>query len=196
MNTDTYVQLGRKIRDRRALLKMNEAALASRLGLPADVVRAWENGTGEEEFTLDGIAALASALDTSIAELVPEPSDNLIDGVRLQLPEQNTDLLGVRGGQDYYVYHCLVRSPAVPTLIPLVVDVLVGDKNSAKFNGGHAGHEFIYVLEGDVHMKWGDEANPGTADLPTGSSIYIKPYISHAFTANNGQPAKLLAVNF
>ncbi|MCC8250106.1 cupin domain-containing protein [Saccharothrix luteola] len=175
---------------------MDQAALATKLDVPVSVVRGWESGSPEEPLDLTGLAGVAAALSTSIADLVPAPEDDLTDGVRLQLPEEDSSVVGRRGGMDYYVYRSLVRSPSVPMLVPLVVDVLVDDPERAEFNGGHAAHEFIYVMEGSVHMQWGDETAPKTADLPTGASIYISPHVSHTFTALGGRNARLLSVNF
>ncbi|MGW4116565.1 cupin domain-containing protein [Actinosynnema sp. NPDC004786] len=196
MGADLNTEVGNRIRQRRALVKMDQAALATKLDVPVSVVQGWESGTGAEPLDLTGLAGVAAALSTSIADLVPAPEDDLTDGVRFQLPDEDSSIVGSRGGMDYYVYRCLVRSPSVPMLIPLVVDVLVDDRERAEFNGGHAGHEFIYVMEGSVHMQWGDKAEPKAADLPTGASIYISPYVSHTFTALGGRNARLLAVNF
>ncbi|MEV1113765.1 hypothetical protein AB0I91_01745 [Actinosynnema sp. NPDC049800] len=44
---------------------------------------------------------------------MPAPEGDLADGVRLQLPEEGSSVVGRRGGLDYYVDRSLVRSPSV-----------------------------------------------------------------------------------
>ncbi|WDZ85836.1 helix-turn-helix domain-containing protein [Micromonospora cathayae] len=186
-----------KLRERREQVKLDQAGLAERLGVPVAELADWEQGRHVGDLSLAQLMKLAEVLGTSLEHLAPDVEDDLDAGVLIQRPEDRSVLKGVRGGVDYYVYHCLVRTRQVPSLVPLVVDVLVDDPAEAKFNDGHAGNEFIYVLSGEIHMKWGDPARPHEAVLPTGSSLYLQPYVRHAFTAARGSgPARLLAVNF
>ncbi|MUL43182.1 helix-turn-helix transcriptional regulator [Streptomonospora sp. PA3] len=185
------------LKERREQVKMDRSALADLLEISTDRLADWENGRGLENLTLQEMSRLAETLGTSIGALAPEAENDLENGALYQLPDQRSVLKGVRGGTDYYVYHCLVRTRTAPSMVPLVVDVLVDDPKEAKFNDGHAGSEFIFVLEGEVHMMWGDPENPNETVLPTGSSLYLEPYVRHAFTATEGSGgARLLAVNF
>jgi len=191
------MEFGDKLRERREQVKMDQAALAGRLRISTDELNEWEQGKNVDELPFGRILELAEALDTTVDQLAPAAPDDRKNGVLVQLPEQRAVLKGVRDGLDYYVYNCLVRTRAVPSLVPLVVDVLVDDPAQAKFNDGHAGNEFIYVLSGTIHMKWGDPDAPDEAILPEGASLYIEPYVRHSFTAADGTgPARLLAVNF
>jgi transcriptional regulator with XRE-family HTH domain len=192
----TATEFAAKLRERRQQVKMDQPTLAGRLGVPAETVADWESGGGTG-LTLFELGRLADVLDTSVSELAPSAADDLDHGVLIQQPADQQVIEGVRDGMDYYTYHCLVRSRTVPSMVPLVVDVLVDDPDSARLNGGHAGHEFLYVLAGEVDIKWGEPGDIRTAVLPTGASLYIKPYTSHSFTARKGTgSARLLAVNF
>lgn len=192
----TALQFAEKLRERRQQVKMDQATLAGAVGVPVEIIESWETGGGTE-LTLLELGHLADVLDTSIGELAPAAGDDLDHGVRIQEPGQQLVINGVRDGMDYYTYHCLVRSRTVPSMVPLVVDVLVDDPDKARLNGGHAGHEFLYVLEGEIDIKWGEPGDIRTAVLQTGTSLYIQPYVSHSFTAKQGTgSAKLLAINF
>jgi transcriptional regulator with XRE-family HTH domain len=192
----TALQFAEKLRERRQQVKMDQATLAGAAGVPVETIESWEAG-GATNLTLLELGQLADVLDTSIGELAPTAADDLDNGVRIQQPADQSVIQGVRDGMDYYTYHCLVRSRTVPSMVPLVVDVLVDDPDKARLNGGHAGHEFLYVLDGELDIKWGEPGDIRTAVLRTGASLYIKPYVSHSFTASKGTgSARLLAVNF
>jgi uncharacterized RmlC-like cupin family protein/DNA-binding XRE family transcriptional regulator len=192
----TALQFAEKLRERRQQVKMDRATLAGAVGVPVEIVESWETG-GATHLTLLELGHLADVLDTSIGELAPSAADDLDHGVRIQQPDQQSVINGERDGMDYYTYHCLVRSRTVPSMVPLVVDVLVDDPDKARLNGGHSGHEFLYVLEGELDVKWGEPGDIRTAVLRTGTSLYIQPYVPHSFTAKKGTGrAKLLAVNF
>ncbi|MFJ9556021.1 helix-turn-helix domain-containing protein [Nocardiopsis sp. NPDC101807] len=195
-NTTMASGFGARLRERREQVKMDRPALAGLLGETPDTVASWEAGEGGE-LTLDQLARIADALGTSVGALTPQAEYDLDDGVAIQRPEDRPILKGVRDDVDYYVYNCLVRTKRAPSMVPLVVDVLTDDPDDAKFNSGHAGNEFLLVLEGEIHMKWGDPANPREALLPTGASLFVEEHVPHAFTAAKGTgTAKLVAVNF
>ncbi|MFI1015816.1 helix-turn-helix domain-containing protein [Streptomyces sp. NPDC020965] len=195
-STMTADGFGARLKQRREQVKMDHAALATLLGETPEAVAAWEVGEGGE-LTLAQLAKIADVLGTSIGALTPPAENDLNDGVVIQLPADRAILEGVRDDVDYYVYHCLVRTKRVPSLVPLVVDVLTDNPDEAKFNAGHAGSEFLFVLEGEIHMKWGDPKDPQETVLPTGASMFVEEHVPHAFTAARGtSTAKLIAVNF
>lgn len=185
-----------RLKERREQVKMDHAALASLLGETPETVAAWESGEGGE-LTLTQLGRIADVLGTSIGALTPPAGNDLDGGVIIQMPDERPILKGVRDDVDYYVYNCLVRTKRAPSLVPLVVDVLTDNPDEAKFNSGHAGNEFLFILEGEIHMKWGDSENPKEALLPTGASMFVEEHVPHAFTAAKGTgSAKLIAVNF
>ncbi|MEQ4303821.1 cupin domain-containing protein [Plantactinospora sp. B6F1] len=195
MNVEATSGFGAKLRSRRQQIKLNEHHLADRLGINAETVREWEQSHDLPDLTLAQVSDIAKALDTNPATLVPGHRSDLDNGVKLQYAGDADAITGKRGGAEYYTYHCLVRTHTAPNMVPLLVDVLRQGEDESQFNAGHPGGEFIYVLEGDVHMRWGDPEAPSKADLPQGSSIYIAPFVPHAFVATT-PAARLLAVNF
>ncbi|PZG56666.1 2-hydroxypropylphosphonic acid epoxidase [Spongiactinospora gelatinilytica] len=190
---ETY---GDKIKARREHIKMDRAAFAAALGKPTQDIEALEENKGAP-LTLDTLTAIAGVLGTSLAELTPEFVSDLDDGVSYQLPQDNPIIKGLRAGTNYYTYHCLVRTRTVPKLVPLLLEVNVDDPDAAAFNVGHDAHEVIYCMEGDIHFKWGDPANPREVILPQGSSFYISPGVPHTLTTTKGSgPGKVISINF
>ncbi|MET8327061.1 helix-turn-helix domain-containing protein [Streptomyces sp. NPDC005181] len=195
-STVTASGFGARLRERREQVKMDHEALASLLGETPDTIAAWEGGDNGD-LTLTQLSEIADALGTPVGNLTPPAENDLDNGVVIQLPEDRPILKGVRGGTDYYIYNCLVRTKKAPSMVPLVVDVLTDNPDEAKFNGGHGGSEFLLVVEGEIHMKWGDPENPREAVLPKGTSLFVEENVPHAFTAARGTgSAKLVAVNF
>ena len=195
MTVDATSGFGANLRTRRQQIKLDEHHLAASLGIDTETVRRWEQSPDLPDLTLARLSDIAKALDTNPAALAPTLTSDLDNGVKLQYAGGADAITGKRGGKEYYTYHRLVRTHTAPNMVPLLVDVLRQGENESKFNTGHPGSEFIYVLEGDVHMRWGDPDAPSTADLPQGCSIYIAPFVPHAFVSTT-PTARLLAVNF
>ena len=197
ISTTQQQQFGERLADRMSLVKLSPETLGRMIDVPAETVQGWIDSGPDDSLNVAKLDRLARALGTTIAALVPDPDDDLDLGVTFQRPGDNESRQTVRGGVDYYGFQCLARTRTMPAFIPLVVDVLVDDPKDVQLNHGHASHEFIYVMEGEIEARWGDPANPRLEVLPTGSSLYIKPDVPHSWTATPGSGrAKLLAVNF
>lgn len=197
MATTTEQDFGQRLTARRQYLKMDVDTLSRRTGIEPERIENWELGSFiADEISLATLDKLATALETHIAELTPCASTDLCDGVQIKEADTGDVYVGVRNGQEYYRYRELVRSRDCPNMVSLIVDVLGTDPVRAQFNAGHDGHEFIYVVDGDVQASWGDPAAPSTARLQQGSSLYISPNVPHTFTAASSSGARLLAVNF
>ena len=193
---NSNASFGNRLRTRREQLKLPQQAVADRLAVEAGVIGDLESdNTAVDELTVRQLRRLADALESPIGELLPPPENDLELGVKIQGPNDSEEILGERGGGLYYTYHCLVRTRTVPSMVPLVVDVHVAGRDGAHLNDGHPGSELIYVMSGDVHMQWGDSTERRSKDVPEGSSIYIAPFVPHAFTSSAGT-ARLIAVNF
>lgn len=186
---------GQKIKDRREHIKMDREAFAKALGVSSQDIASLEENSGD--LTLDKLTTIASVLGTSMSDLTPGFVSDLDGGVRYQLPQDNPVIEGERAGTNYYTYNCLVRTRALPKLVPLLLEVNVDDPDKAAFNSGHDAHEVIYCMEGDIHLKWGDPENPKEVTLPQGSSFYIAPNVPHTLTTTKSSgPGKVISINF
>jgi quercetin dioxygenase-like cupin family protein len=71
---------------------------------------------------------------------------------------------------------------------PFIIDIIPNDK-SEPLKSSHEGEEFIYVLEGNVTVHYGNDI----FELGKGDSIYLDSIVSHLVTTNTNK-AKILAL--
>ena len=72
---------------------------------------------------------------------------------------------------------------------PFIVDI--NPSHSSDFTqSSHEGEEFIYVLSGNIEIKYGKDVY----GLSEGDSIYYDSVVDHHVHAANDSPAKILAV--
>jgi quercetin dioxygenase-like cupin family protein len=72
---------------------------------------------------------------------------------------------------------------------PFLIDVFPSSEQEIKMSV-HEGEEFIYVLEGEMELKYGKD----TYILKTGDSIYYESIVAHHLHSHNCDKAKILAV--
>lgn len=63
-------------------------------------------------------------------------------------------------------------------------------KEGEKQLSSHEGEEFMYVLEGEIEVRYGKEVH----QLAEGDTIYYDSIVPHLVLPRNGKDAKLLAV--
>ena len=71
----------------------------------------------------------------------------------------------------------------------LTINMLPSSENEIKLST-HEGEEFIYVLEGEVEIKYGKE----TYQLKAGDSIYYESIVAHHVHSFGSEKAKILAI--
>ena len=72
---------------------------------------------------------------------------------------------------------------------PFVVTIDPLDAQNSGFSS-HEGEEFLYVLEGEIEVKYGKDSYM----LSAGDSIYLDSIVEHQVKSNNNAQAKVLAV--
>ncbi len=91
-------------------------------------------------------------------------------------------------GQDYrYIYRQLASSPLVPMSKALSIDIHAADR---AFRGDQriGLHQYLYnVGENPVLLRWNFEGQEHQQILDPGDSAYLKPFIQHDYSADNGQ---------
>jgi transcriptional regulator with XRE-family HTH domain len=74
---------------------------------------------------------------------------------------------------------------------PFIIDVQPeGQEDPAPPLSAHDGEEFIYVLQGNIQLSYGND----TYSLSAGDSIYYDSVVPHNLHALGQEPAKILAV--
>ncbi len=86
-------------------------------------------------------------------------------------------------------FFSLANKKAGRNMEPFIIDIIPNEGSADKLSS-HEGEEFIYVLSGNVEIKYGKD----TYVLEPGESIYYDSIVDHLVSAANNEPAKILAV--
>jgi transcriptional regulator with XRE-family HTH domain len=86
-------------------------------------------------------------------------------------------------------FYTLAQNKAGRHMDPFVIDIFPSSENEIKLST-HEGEEFIYVLEGEVEIKYGKE----TYQLKAGDSIYYESIVAHHVHSFGSEKAKILAI--
>lgn len=116
---------------------------------------------------------------------------------------ENSQRKMYRAGKPYYLYKDTVMSkvsPFRPEWIKQLVVVNDNDPNNeaVKFNNGHFLHQFTYFI-GPVNFYYIENNVKKVAEMNSGDSMYISPYIPHTFTTrknSEGINGCILALTF
>jgi len=100
-----------------------------------------------------------------------------------------------RDNKPYYAYKDTVMSKVSsfrPELIQelSIVEDANPDNENAKFNNGHFLHQFTYFI-GPVNFYYMKDGKKQIAEMNTGDSMYISPYVPHTFTTRKNNKNKL-----
>ena len=71
---------------------------------------------------------------------------------------------------------------------PFIIDIIPDEKNKP-LKSSHEGEEFIYVLEGNVTVHYGNDI----FELGKGDSIYLDSIVSHLVTTDTNK-ARILGI--
>ncbi len=86
-------------------------------------------------------------------------------------------------------YHSLARQKTGRHMEPFIIDIQPSEKKEFKLSA-HEGEEFIYVMEGDIEIDYGNEKYT----LHEGDSIYYDSIVAHHVHGVTGKAAKILAL--
>lgn len=178
------VTLGKRVRELRRRQDMSGVDLARAAGVSVATISKVE--TGSISTSLGTLEALARSLNVPIAELflgVEDRRDCTLvkagEGLRI-------DRRGTRAGHHYALLGHALRGPIVvePFLITLAPDA----EPYSQFR--HAGIEFIYMLEGEIVYRHGDN----THALAPGDAMMFDAGALHGPASLGALPARFLSV--
>ncbi len=86
-------------------------------------------------------------------------------------------------------YHSLAKQKAGRHMEPFIIDIQPSEEKEFKLSA-HEGEEFIYVMSGEVEIKYGKESYT----LKEGDSIFYDSIVKHHVHGAEGKAAKILAV--
>ncbi len=199
--------LGARVLSEANDLKRTRQALASELGRPQAFVDAVIEGTASVADAQDLMRSMAEVYPISLSDLWLERDDS-DDGVIIMTGDASERTARVFDRQDrdgnltpYYEY----RDTAMSRLGPFkpewirelrMVDDANPDNPDVAYNNGHLMHQQTFFI-GEVNFYWALGGKNHCAEMNTGDSNYITPFVPHSFTSRNPDaPGLIVAVTF
>jgi len=174
--------LGRRVRAARLARRLTLEEVVSRTQFTVSWLSKLENG--QLTPSLEGLVRLAHVLECGV--------DALVEG--LSIPPQyvvvkrgNGTLVGSRSGVTREILADQWRDRRMqPTIVH------VSGNGNRRQPESHDGERFLFVLEGEVKVAYGEEQ----ILLGTGDSLYLHAAIPHALAAAGRGGAKVLSVAY
>jgi len=208
LSEKTYrAALGARVLSEANDLKRTPEALARELGYDLETVRAVIAGEADVSSARALIEAMADAYPVALADLWSEPDDTLA-GVKVMRAADSKasarvfDRVGRHGkSSPYYEYRDTVMSRIAPFkpewIQPLrVVSDSRPDNPEVAYNNGHLLHQVTFFI-GEVNFYWRIDDQKYVAEMNTGDSNYVTPFVPHSFASRNPKRLGLiLAITF
>lgn len=199
--------LGQRIFSEANDLKRTPEALAREIGIDFETVQAVIGGKADVATARTVVDAMLREYPVSVADLWVEPDDT-DDGVKVMRAEDSRassrvfDRKAAGGGlAPFYEYRDTAMSRTAPFkpewIQPLrVVDNADADNPDVAYNNGHLLHQCTFFI-GEVNFYWRVGGRGYCAEMNTGDSNYITPFVPHSFASRNPDRLGLiLAVTF
>lgn len=166
--------------------------LASRVGISVDKLDRIEKNETHPSLRL--LIRISRALGAKLGtQLTGKEADRTVDVVRREELSAYPILAGDEEEQDGRLrFYAMAQAKSDRHMDPLVVEIAPGDRTDVgtERRSEHAGEEFLYVLEGEAVLYYGDEI----CRLRAGDSVYYNSSVPHTLTNETEQPVRVLAV--
>ena len=177
--------VGKAVRRLRTAHGLTLGEVSGRAGISRAMLSRLE--TGDVMPSLETLAALTTALGVGLAQLLQDVSG---DGNPAQLVRRGEGLEVVRRGtRRGHTYHLLAADRG-PRKIFEPFLVTLNDKSEVFPAFEHPGVEFIYVLEGKLTYRYGDENYP----LRPGDALSFAGHVPHGPETLERLPIRLLSI--
>ncbi len=199
--------LGARVLSEANDLKRTPEALARELGLSQERVNQVISGEATESDARSLIDRMTQHYPINLADVWVEPDDT-DDGLLIVTDKQSkaTSRIFERTARDggltpYYEYRDTAMSrlgPFKPEWIQPLRIVTDSDPENpdVAYNKGHLLHQFTFFI-GEVNFYWEVDGKKYCAEMNTGDSNYITPFVPHSFTSRNPDALGLIiAVTF
>ena len=187
--------LGARILSQANDLKRTPEALAHELDRDPETVRRVIAGEADMETARSVLFAMAETYPISLADIWVE-RDDTDDGVRVMDAAASVASSRVFDRVDgdgnltpYFEYRDTAMSRTAPYkpewIQPIrVVDVADPEHPDIAYNNGHLMHQTTFFV-GEVNFYWRVGGRNHSAEMNTGDSNYITPYVQHSFCSRN-----------
>jgi transcriptional regulator with XRE-family HTH domain len=160
--------------------------LASRSGIPQAEIEAIESGKTSP--SIAPLVKLSRALGVRLGTFLDDVGG---EGPVICLGGQATEVMRAPGQASPQLgalsFYSLAKGKSGRSMEPFIVDVRPSPGGDSGLST-HEGEEFIYVLQGEIEIRYGSE----TRKLAAGDSIYYDSIVPHRVSSS--APAKVLAV--
>jgi len=188
-------------------LKRTPEVLASELGIEHSQIKAVFDGQADREQAYALIQLITQNYPVSLADIWVDEDDTHL-GVKLMPASESEatsrvfDRVNAAGElSEYYEY----RDTAMSRLAPFkpewiaqlrVVDDVNPENPDVAYNNGHFLHQMTFFI-GPVNFYWELDGRKYCAQMTTGDSNYITPFVPHSFTTRDAnEQALILAVTY
>ena len=179
------LQVGKSVRRLRTAHGLTLGEVSGRAGISRAMLSRLE--TGDVMPSLETLAALTTALGVSLSQLLQGFAG---DANPAQLVRRGEGLEVVRRGTKRgHTYH-LLASDRGPRKVFEPFLVTLTDKSEVFPGFEHPGVEFIYVLDGSLTYRYGDESYP----LKPGDALTFAGHVPHGPETLVRLPIRLLSV--
>lgn len=181
-------KIGEKIINLRNNCNLSIEELAERSGLDIEQIKIIESNQNIP--SLAPLIKIARVLGVRLGTFLDDDTEL---GPVISRSGQKTDAIRFAGKvqqkDGHLDFFSLAEQKSGRHMDPFIVDIEPNSESNKKLSS-HEGEEFIYVLEGELLIKYGkDEYH-----LKQGDSIYYDSIVNHLVLADNNKPAKILAV--
>ncbi|HJE88550.1 helix-turn-helix domain-containing protein [Rikenella microfusus] len=183
--------IGQVIRQLREENGISLEELSARAGISVDKLDKIEKN--ETNPSLGVLIRISRALGAKLGALLAGKDED-----RSAVVTRRKDLAGnltFAGNEDGYNGHlhfyAMAQDKADRHMEPLVVEIAPsGGAPVPDPRSEHSGEEFVYVLEGEATLYYGEE----TYRLEAGDSVYYDSVVPHFLANESDRPARVLAV--
>ncbi|MBF0227385.1 MAG: helix-turn-helix transcriptional regulator [Desulfobacterales bacterium] len=182
--TKKVEEIGNRIRSLRQEKGLTLDELSRLTGFDIEFLSSIENN--ETQPQLGALIKLSKALDAAFSRLVSGVGEKLYSITRKSEQKIVSRSTSKKGAKQVYTYKSLAPEVQGRHMEALIVELF---EASEQHPAVHEGEEFIYVLEGDITVKLGNE----TFDLAVGDSVYYLSTTQHLLSPKKDK-AKILAV--
>lgn len=182
-------RLGKKLVTLREAHHLSQEQLAERAGADVDIIKGLEEGNLPS--SLAPLIQITRALGVRLGTLMDDDEATGPYYVEKGQMEEVTRLKSLETASDAgdLSYFSLAAGRPSRHMDPFIITITPSGETDHKLVG-HEGEEFLYGMEGEVEIAYGDELYI----LHPGESIYYDSIVPHQVRAHEGQSAKFLAV--
>lgn len=177
-------EVGARIRNLRQEKNISLKEMSEMTGFEVGFLEAIESDKIKPQ--LGTVIKLSKALDSAFGRIVSGVGDRLYAITRKKDRKVVSRSTASKGSRQAYVYKSLAPEVKGRHMEALIVQL---EENPDGEDSVHQGEEFIYVLNGRVSLKIGDDR----FTLEPGDSVYYLSTLPHLIAAESGQ-ATILAV--